>query len=399
MPRDTIFVSYARSDASARNALVKQLEVALSGTGLRLFADSSIEIGEEWKDRIREELDRARIVVLLVSADFLTSEFVQQVEIPRAALAARRREAVIACLFVQHCRANRFVIHVDDPEEGGFDVRVTDYQGLNDPDEPLMARKGAKRAQLLAEVSGQIVKLAEERSGARSISEVPAPVSSSEAPAEPPGGKVSKAEGAAGGEMSPGKHPLRVRSPWTRQREEGPPKRKSVLEPKTEGEAAGKAVKQPSAEREAEPSAEKQGAEDQERAGVRTSATWSRLRNAACVGLAGAVIAVLGGFLIFANDGRMNQAEGLLWAVKGGLWAAPIWAVAGAIAGGRRLPLMLAAIFAVVVLAAWIGIFGTYQDVMWVALIMGSPGAGIVGATIGWRLLKRRGQWGDASPA
>ncbi len=164
MQRDTIFVSYSRADSSGRDALVKHLEVVLGKPPrVRIFADTSIETGEEWRNRIRDEMDRALVVVLLVSADFLTSEFVQSVEIPRAALAARRGEAVIACLYVRHCAANVFHIHVDDPNGEGFDIRVTDYQGLNAPNSPLMARKGAKREQLLAQAAGEIVELAEAR--------------------------------------------------------------------------------------------------------------------------------------------------------------------------------------------------------------------------------------------
>jgi flagellar biosynthesis GTPase FlhF len=163
MQRDTIFISYSRADSSGRDALVKHLEVVLGKPPrIRIFADTSIETGEEWRNRIRDEMDRALVVVLLVSADFLTSEFVQSVEIPRAALAARRGEAVIACLYVRHCAAEAFRIHVDDPNGKGFDIRVTDYQGLNDPNTP-MARKGAKREQLLAQAAGKIVGLAETR--------------------------------------------------------------------------------------------------------------------------------------------------------------------------------------------------------------------------------------------
>jgi hypothetical protein len=164
MKRDTIFISYSRADSSGRNALVKHLEVVLGKPPrVRIFADTSIETGEEWRNRIHDEMDRALVVVLLVSADFLTSSFVQSVEIPRAVLAARRGEAVIACLYVRHCAADAFHIHVDDPNGEGFDIHVTDYQGLNTPNSPLMARKGAKREQLLAQTAGEIVKLAEER--------------------------------------------------------------------------------------------------------------------------------------------------------------------------------------------------------------------------------------------
>ena len=108
MQRDTIFVSYAREDSASRDALLKQLEVILGQPPrIPIFADSSIDIGEEWRQRIIEEMDRALVVVLLVSADLLTSEFVKTIEIPLAALAAKRADTTIACLYVRPCPAIR----------------------------------------------------------------------------------------------------------------------------------------------------------------------------------------------------------------------------------------------------------------------------------------------------
>ena len=160
--RDTIFISYAREDSASRDELLKHLKVILGQPpAIPIFADSSIDVGEEWRDRIVGGMDRALIVVLLVSADLLTSEFVKTIEIPRAALAAKRADTVVACLYVRPCPAKSFQIHVDDPEGEGFDVRVTDYQGINDPSEPLMLfPEGAKRELLHAEAAGEIVRLA-----------------------------------------------------------------------------------------------------------------------------------------------------------------------------------------------------------------------------------------------
>ena len=53
MKRDTIFVSYARKDGASRDELIQHLEVILGDPpSIRIFADSSIDVGDKWHARI-----------------------------------------------------------------------------------------------------------------------------------------------------------------------------------------------------------------------------------------------------------------------------------------------------------------------------------------------------------
>ncbi|MEM7311235.1 MAG: SUMF1/EgtB/PvdO family nonheme iron enzyme [Planctomycetota bacterium] len=167
MKRDTIFVSYSRScasDIACRDELVRHLEIVLGfGSELRVFADPRIEIGEEWERRIHKELDRALVVVMLVSSDFLDSKFVRSVEIPRTALAARRGELTPACLYVRPSAVKHFSLPVVDPEDGNFQARLIEYQGINDPKRPAMSLDDVEREELLVQAAEEIAKLARER--------------------------------------------------------------------------------------------------------------------------------------------------------------------------------------------------------------------------------------------
>jgi hypothetical protein len=112
----------------------------------------------------------------------------------------------------------------------------------------------------------------------------------------------------------------------------------------------------------------------------------SRLLTALLVGSVAAIVAAAAGIGIFANDPRMGTSQGsslLFFALFGGLIAGLLWTVAGAVAGPRGLPLLLALGTSLVVLIAWIAIFGTYPDVLWAAMIFGCPVGGIIGAAIG----------------
>jgi hypothetical protein len=111
----------------------------------------------------------------------------------------------------------------------------------------------------------------------------------------------------------------------------------------------------------------------------------SRVRTALATGLTGTVLSGILQVMIFANDTREDVWS---YAVVGTLIAGLGWAIAGFVAGPRRVPLLFAGLLGLVVLAAWIGFFGTYQDVMGAAVTVGAPLAAILGAAVGTRFVK-----------
>jgi hypothetical protein len=119
-----------------------------------------------------------------------------------------------------------------------------------------------------------------------------------------------------------------------------------------------------------------------------------RLRTALQAGVAGAFFAAIAEVLVYANDDRVGSMGPslLVTAALGGAVAGALWAAAGAIAGPRRTPWVWAVVTSLLVLGGWIVGFGTYQDVMGAAVILGWPVGGIVGATFGGEILKSRGE-------
>lgn len=89
----TVFVSYSHRDESARSALASHLGVLMREGLLESWDDQRIAGGDDWKIEIEGPLSTARVAVLLVSADFLNSDFVRSVEVPRL-LARRQKEGL-----------------------------------------------------------------------------------------------------------------------------------------------------------------------------------------------------------------------------------------------------------------------------------------------------------------
>jgi hypothetical protein len=81
--RERVFISYCHKDAGWLERVREQLAV-LEGEGLiSIFDDTLIGAGEDWYARLDQEMLRAKLAVLLVSAPFLNSNFIRVEEIPR----------------------------------------------------------------------------------------------------------------------------------------------------------------------------------------------------------------------------------------------------------------------------------------------------------------------------
>jgi tetratricopeptide (TPR) repeat protein len=75
-----VFFSYAHEDKKLRDELAKHLSLLKRQGFLRDWHDREITAGTEWKGQIDSHLQSAHIILLLISSDFLTSEYCFDVE-------------------------------------------------------------------------------------------------------------------------------------------------------------------------------------------------------------------------------------------------------------------------------------------------------------------------------
>ena len=80
--KPTVFVSYSHKDETWKDRLVTQLGVLQQEGLLDLWDDRRIGAGEDWEKEIEEAMAKAKVAILLVSADFLTSKFIRGTEVP-----------------------------------------------------------------------------------------------------------------------------------------------------------------------------------------------------------------------------------------------------------------------------------------------------------------------------
>jgi hypothetical protein len=98
-----IFISYSHKDERWKDLLVRHLKVlALEGL-CDIWDDRHIEVGEAWKPAIENALNQAHIAILMVSADFLVSNFILTEELPRLIERRKNQGVWVIPLFVSPC--------------------------------------------------------------------------------------------------------------------------------------------------------------------------------------------------------------------------------------------------------------------------------------------------------
>ena len=98
-----VFMSYSHADEALRNELEKHLAGLLRQGVITTWHDRRIGPGEDLHGRIDEQLNTADIVLLLVSADFLASDYCHDVEMMRAMERHERGEARVIPVILRPC--------------------------------------------------------------------------------------------------------------------------------------------------------------------------------------------------------------------------------------------------------------------------------------------------------
>lgn len=96
-----VFVSYAHEDERLRAGLTTHLSLLKRQKVIDDWYDRDITAGSEWRGRIDAKLDEADIILLLVSADFLASDYCYDVEMRRAMQRHEAGEATVIPVFLR----------------------------------------------------------------------------------------------------------------------------------------------------------------------------------------------------------------------------------------------------------------------------------------------------------
>ncbi len=96
-----VFFSYSHRDETLCNELNAHLSALKRQSVIKNWTDRQITAGNDWRDEIEKHLDSADLILLLVSADFLNSDFCYLIETSRALLRHESGDARVIPVIVR----------------------------------------------------------------------------------------------------------------------------------------------------------------------------------------------------------------------------------------------------------------------------------------------------------
>ncbi|MCB0197179.1 MAG: SUMF1/EgtB/PvdO family nonheme iron enzyme [Anaerolineae bacterium] len=99
-----IFFAYARADQALRDELDMHLAFLRRSNLIEGWYDGNISAGEEWQQAIDHHLHTADIILLLVSPNFIASDYCYDVEMKKAMVRHEAGEAVVIPVILRPCR-------------------------------------------------------------------------------------------------------------------------------------------------------------------------------------------------------------------------------------------------------------------------------------------------------
>jgi hypothetical protein len=135
-----VFVSYSHQDADVLERLAIHLQPLVMQGLLDVWSDTRIKAGKHWQQEIEDALHRTRIGILLISADFLASEFIVKNELPPLLTSAEERGTTLIPMIVSPCRYSR-------------DAELRRLQAINDPKHSFRALSRVEQEALLDRIA------------------------------------------------------------------------------------------------------------------------------------------------------------------------------------------------------------------------------------------------------
>jgi CheY-like chemotaxis protein len=102
--KDTIiFISYSHRDEAEKDRLVSHLGVLQQAGLVEVWNDDHINAGENWRTEINRAMSQAQVAVLLITANFLNSEFILQTEVPKLLQRRHHENLIIVPIIARAC--------------------------------------------------------------------------------------------------------------------------------------------------------------------------------------------------------------------------------------------------------------------------------------------------------
>lgn len=169
-----VFISYAHADNEGADRskrwldrLMEHLKPLALEEYISVWSDEVLEIGNDWRRDIRENLSTANVAVLLISPAFLASRFIRDSEIPLLLKNAHENGVQILPIVLRHCLFHETKFKYPDPVSGPHEFSLASLQAANSPDRPLNGMQESEQDRVLLGVAQRVFQIVQAKSFSR----------------------------------------------------------------------------------------------------------------------------------------------------------------------------------------------------------------------------------------
>lgn len=130
-----VFISYSHKDVEAIERFQAHLK-PLEREGLvERWDDTRLRTGQRWKEEIQKALSSAKVAVLLISENFLASDFIAEDELPPLLASAQDQGVQIMPVILKPCGFKRNRV-------------LSQFQSVNPPEKPVLGMSDIEQGQI-----------------------------------------------------------------------------------------------------------------------------------------------------------------------------------------------------------------------------------------------------------
>lgn len=143
--KKNIFISYSHNDIDWLRRIEIHLKPLVRDGVIDVWNDTEIMAGAKWEKSLEDALNSANIALLLISADFLASDFIINKELPILLKTAEYDGSIIIPIVVK-------------PSRYTYDEILSQFQAINDPRKPLIDLSEGDRERVFVKLTETIKK-------------------------------------------------------------------------------------------------------------------------------------------------------------------------------------------------------------------------------------------------
>jgi TIR domain len=139
-----VFISYSHADSEWLQRVKVHLKPLERNSIIEIWEDTRIKTGDNWKNEIERALSESESAILLVSADFLASDFIIENELPQLLKIAKTKGTRIFQIIISPCC-------FDETE------RLSQFQAVNSASNTLIEMSRGDQERLLLQLAKSII--------------------------------------------------------------------------------------------------------------------------------------------------------------------------------------------------------------------------------------------------